>query len=65
MTTKKATHANVYGDTGAGGYGGYRATVMCGKTTIASEYFPCKGWGKQATEESYKAVKTWLAGFGV
>ena len=60
---QKATHANVHATEMC--FGGFRATVMSGKTVVASCHFGSKGWGQQHVEDSWKSMKTWLAGFGV
>ncbi len=59
----KPTHAAVHATSMC--FGGFRATIMAGKSVVASQHFSTKGWGQQHTDASYKAMKAWVAGFGV
>lgn len=60
---QKATHANVEATSMC--FGGFRATVMAGKQVLGSLHFSTKGWGQKHVDASYKAMKKWLAQFGV
>ena len=63
MKTQTATHANVHATSMA--FGGFRATVMNGKTVVASKHFKAKGWGKTHVNAAHAAMKKWIATFGV
>ena len=59
----KPTHAIVEATSMC--FGGFRATVMNGKTVVSSQHFATKGWGQNYVEKSYLKMKKWLADFGI
>ena len=46
-------------------FGGFRATIFSGSKQIASQHFAAKGWGNHHVNAAHKAMKTWMAAFGV